>query len=113
MQTGLDVADRDEAGDQSEQASQRAFGKVALQPGAEVAAGKSAGAEKRSQRPGGGIEDGDDAMVATRREIYEATGLPDLELEAEVWQRLGEANVRRARGRGRVQTRVLTGATYE
>ena len=61
--------------------------------------------------PGGGIEDGEDAMVGARREIYEATGLRDLELEAEVWHRPGEANVRRER-RGRVQTRVLTGATY-
>jgi 8-oxo-dGTP pyrophosphatase MutT (NUDIX family) len=48
--------------------------------------------------PGGGRGDGEDAMVATRREIYEATGLRDLELEAEVWHRLGDANVRRARG---------------
>ena len=47
--------------------------------------------------PGGGIEDGEDAMVAERCEICEATGLRDLELEAEVWHRLGEANVRRDR----------------
>jgi len=47
--------------------------------------------------PGGAIEDGEDAMVAARCEICEATGLRDLELEAEVWHRLGEANVRRDR----------------
>jgi len=40
--------------------------------------------------PGGGIEDGEDAMVATRR-IYEATGLRDLELEAEVWHPPGRS----------------------
>jgi 8-oxo-dGTP pyrophosphatase MutT (NUDIX family) len=40
-----------------------------------------------SLAPGGGRRDGEDAMVATRREIYEATGLRDLELEAEVWHR--------------------------
>jgi hypothetical protein len=51
-----------------------------------------------SLAPGGGRRDGEDAMVATRREIYEATGLRDLELEAEVWHRRGEANVRPARG---------------
>ena len=53
MDAGLDVADRDEAGDHSEQAPQGAFGKVALQSGAEVAAGKPAGAEERAERPVG------------------------------------------------------------
>lgn len=46
---------------------------------------------------GGGIADGEDAMVAARREIYAATGLRDLELKAEIWHRLGEANGRRDR----------------
>jgi 8-oxo-dGTP pyrophosphatase MutT (NUDIX family) len=40
--------------------------------------------------PGGGIEDGEDTMVAARR-IYEATGLRDLVLEAEVWQAPGRS----------------------
>ena len=41
--------------------------------------------------PGGAIEDGEDAMVAARCEICEATGLRDLELEAEVWHPPGRS----------------------
>ena len=48
---GLDVAHGDEAGDQSEESSERFFGEVALQTGAEVTAGESARAEERSERP--------------------------------------------------------------
>jgi 8-oxo-dGTP pyrophosphatase MutT (NUDIX family) len=36
---------------------------------------------------GGGIEDGEDAVAAARREVAEETGLTDLQLEAEVWHR--------------------------
>ena len=37
--------------------------------------------------PGGGIEAGEDAPAAARREVGEETGLREVELEAEVWHR--------------------------
>ncbi|HEY1320040.1 MAG TPA: NUDIX domain-containing protein [Streptosporangiaceae bacterium] len=37
--------------------------------------------------PGGGIEPGEDAPAAARREVAEETGLAGLELVAEVWRR--------------------------
>ena len=37
--------------------------------------------------PGGGIEAGEDAPAAARREVGEETGLREVEFEAEVWHR--------------------------
>jgi hypothetical protein len=51
LDPGLDVAGCDEACDQSEQASQRAFGEVALEARAEVAAQEAAGTEECGERP--------------------------------------------------------------
>jgi len=53
LDAGLDVAGGDHARDHAEQPSQGAFGEVALESGAEVAACESAGAEERAERPVG------------------------------------------------------------
>jgi 8-oxo-dGTP pyrophosphatase MutT (NUDIX family) len=37
--------------------------------------------------PGGGLEPGEDARTAARRELREETGRTDIELGAEIWQR--------------------------
>jgi ADP-ribose pyrophosphatase YjhB (NUDIX family) len=37
--------------------------------------------------PGGGLQDGEDAAAAARRELAEETGLTDLQLGPEVWRR--------------------------
>jgi 8-oxo-dGTP pyrophosphatase MutT (NUDIX family) len=36
---------------------------------------------------GGGVEDGEDAQAAAKREVFEETGLTDLRLGPEVWHR--------------------------